>query len=274
VTAPDRTDHAPILVETHAAGIITLTLNRPELRNPISDPDLLEALIETLTRLDADKETRVIILTGAGSAFSSGGNLKAMGAAGGLNDPLPARTRMNYKYGIQRLPLLIEAMEVPVVVAVNGPAIGAGLDLALMCDVRIAAQSARFAESFVKVGIVPGDGGAWFLPRVVGFSKACEMALTGDAIDAAEALACGLVSKVVPDAELMEEALRMAHRIAANPTHVVRMTRRLLRQGRGASLDALLETSAAMQALAHATADHVEAVAALLERRAPAFTGR
>lgn len=273
MTAPHQTDHAPILVETHSTGIVTVTLNRPALRNPISDPDLLESLIETLGRLDADRGTRVIILTGAGSAFSSGGNLKTMGVSGGLNDPLPAQTRMNYKYGIQRLPLLIEAMEVPVVAAVNGPAIGAGLDLALMCDVRIAAQSARFAESFVKVGIVPGDGGAWFLPRVVGFSKACEMALTGDAIDASDALACGLVSKVVPDAELVEEARRMAQRIAANPTHVVRMTRRLLRQGRSVSLDALLETSAAMQALGHATADHAEAVTALLERRSPVFTG-
>lgn len=260
-------------METREGGIVTLTLNRPELRNPISDPDMLEMVIAALQRLDADRATRVIILTGAGSAFSSGGNLKSMGTTGGLNDPLPAQTRMNYKYGIQRLPLLIEAMEVPVVAAVNGPAIGAGLDLALMCDVRIAAQSARFAESFVKVGIVPGDGGAWFLPRVVGFTKACEMALTGDPIDAGEALACGLVSKVVPDAELMEEAVRMARRIAANPAHVVRMTRRLLRQGRNASLDALLEASAAMQALAHATADHAEAVAALLERRAPTFTG-
>lgn len=264
---------SPALLESREGGIVTLTLNLPELRNPISDPEVLEPLIAALARLDADKATRVIILTGAGSAFSSGGNLKTMGSSGGLNDPLPAQTRMNYKYGIQRLPLLIEAMEVPVVAAVNGPAIGAGLDLALMCDVRVAAASARFAESFVKVGIVPGDGGAWFLPRVVGFSKACEMALTGDAIDAAEALACGLVSKVVPDADLMVEAGRVAARIAANPPHVVRMTRRLLRQGRGASLEALLETSAAMQALAHATADHAEAVAALLERRAPAFTG-
>lgn len=262
------------LLETRDGGIVTLTLNLPELRNPISDAEILEPMLATLARLDADNATRAIILTGAGSAFSSGGNLKTMGATGGLNDALPAQTRLNYRRGIQRLPLLIEAMEVPLIAAVNGPAIGAGLDLALMCDLRIAAASARFAESFVKVGIVPGDGGAWFLPRVVGFSKACEMALTGDAIDAAEALACGLVSKVVDDATLMDEARALAARIAANPPHVVRMTRRLLRQGRVSDLPALLEVSAAMQALAHATSDHVEAVSALLERRKPAFTGR
>lgn len=262
------------VLEENADGIVTLTLNRPEQRNPISDEDVLETLIAALARLDADNATRAIIITGAGSAFSSGGNLKKMGASGGLNDPLPAQTRLNYRRGIQRLPLLIEAMEVPTIAAVNGPAVGAGCDLACMCDLRIAGESARFAESFVKVGIVPGDGGAWFLPRVVGFSKACEMALTGDAIDAREALACGLVSRVVPDADLLAEARALAARIAANPPHAVRMTRRLLRQGRNADLDSLLEMSAAMQALAHATDDHREAVAGLLERRAPHFTGR
>lgn len=262
------------VLEENADGIVTLTLNRPEQRNPISDDDVLETLIAALARLDADNATRAIIITGAGSAFSSGGNLKKMGASGGLNDPLPAQTRLNYRRGIQRLPLLIEAMEVPTIAAVNGPAVGAGCDLACMCDLRIAGESARFAESFVKVGIVPGDGGAWFLPRVVGFSKACEMALTGDAIDAREALACGLVSRVVPDADLLTEARALAARIAANPPHAVRMTRRLLRQGRNADLDSLLEMSAAMQALAHATDDHREAVAGLLERRDPHFTGR
>ncbi len=262
-----------LILEDRDAGIVTLTLNRPEQRNPVSDPEMIEALIDTLTRLDADMSTRVIVLTGAGKAFSTGGNLKAMGEAGGINDKLPAQTRRNYRLGIQRIPLLMEAMEVPVVAAVNGPAIGAGCDLACMCDVRIAGESARFAESFVKVGIVPGDGGAWLLPRVVGFAKASELALTGDTIDAAEALACGLVSQVVPDAELLESAKAVARRIAANPPHVVRMTRRLLREACKVKLDTLLEMSAAMQALAHATEDHKEAVAAFLEKRPPNFTG-
>lgn len=262
-----------LVLEENDGGIVTLTLNLPEQRNPISDEDMLEALLSTLERLDNDNSVRVIILTGAGSAFSSGGNLKKMGGTGGLNDPLPAKTRLNYKRGIQRLPLVIEAMEVPIIAAVNGPAIGAGCDLTCMCDLRIAGESARFAESFVKVGLVPGDGGAWLLPRVVGFSKACEMALTGEAIDAQDALACGLVSKVVPDADLLAEARALAERIAVNPVHAVRMTRRLLRQGRMSDLGAILEASAAMQALAHATSDHNEAVAALLGRRTPAFTG-
>ena len=264
---------ANLVLEDHDDGIVMLTLNLPEQRNPISDPDMIDALVDTVNRLDGDMSTRVIILTGAGNAFSSGGNIKKMGEAGGLNDKVAAQTRRNYRRGIQRIPLLFEAMEVPVIAAVNGPAIGAGCDLACMCDLRIAGESARFAESFVKVGIVPGDGGAWLLPRVVGFSKACEMALTGDVIDAAEALACGLVSRVVPDADLLPQARALAARIAANPPHVVRMTKRLLREGQTVKLDTLLEMSAAMQALAHATEDHKEAIAAVLGKRPPRFVG-
>jgi enoyl-CoA hydratase/carnithine racemase len=263
----------PILYEKDDAGIVTLTLNRPELRNPISDEDVLEAMHAALDRLERDRDVRVAILTGAGSAFSSGGNLKKMGSGGGLNDPLPARTRLNYRRGIQKLPLAFEALEVPVIAAVNGPAIGAGCDLTLMCDLRIASEEASFAESFVKVGIVPGDGGAWLLPRVVGFSKACEMALTGEPVDAREAKAIGLVSAVVPRAELLPAARKLALRIAANPPHAVRMTKRLLREAWTSRLEPLLELSAAMQALAHETRDHREAVAAMLGKRAPNFVG-
>jgi len=263
----------PILYERDGA-IVTLTLNLPELRNPISDNDVVDAIVAALDRLEEDEEARVAILTGAGPAFSGGGNLKTITQKGGLIDPLPVRTRSNYKRGIQRLPLRFAALEVPVIAAVNGPAIGAGCDLACMCDLRIAGESARFAESFVKLGIIPGDGGAWLLPRVVGFSKASEMALTGDAIDAHEALACGLVSKVVPDSELLAEARKLAERISVNPTQAVRMTKRLLWESHGASLATLLELSAAMQALAHATDDNREAMAAFLEKRKPDFTGR
>ena len=262
-----------LILRDEANGIVTLTLNQPELRNPISDGPTIEALIEAITAADRDMATRVVILTGAGRAFSTGGNINTMREGGGLNDPMPANTRRNYRNGIQRLPLLFEAIEVPVIAAVNGPAIGAGCDLACMCDIRIAGESAKFAESFVKLGIVPGDGGAWLLPRVVGFSKASEMAFTGDMLDAAEALACGLVSRVMPDAELLDAARALAARIAANPPHAVRMTKRLLREGRTASLAGILETSAAAQALCHTTADHHEAVAAFLEKRSPVFKG-
>ncbi len=169
-----------VLYHAGDQGIVTLTLNRPELRNAISDEDMVLALLAALDRLQNDRSARVAILTGAGSAFSSGGNLKKMGSGGGLNDPQPVRTRLNYRNGIQKLPLAFEALEIPVIAAVNGPAIGAGCDLTLMCDLRIASEKASFAENFVKIGLIPGDGGTWLLPRVVGFSKASEMALTGE----------------------------------------------------------------------------------------------
>ncbi len=264
---------SPPLILTRDGAVLTVTLNRPERRNPISDDDMVEALVTTMQAADADIAVRVVILTGAGTAFSSGGDLKQMKAGVGLRDGLPAQTRRNYKVGIQRLPLMFQALEVPVIAAINGPAIGAGCDLACMCDIRIAAESARFAESFVKIGIVPGDGGAWLLPRIIGFSRATELALTGDMITAQEALACGLVSRVVPDTELLVAARAVAERIAANPPHAVRMTKRLLREGQTASLGNILEMSAAMQSLAHATADHDEAVTAFVERRPPNFSG-
>ena len=256
-----------------ADHIATVMIDVPEQRNAISDAGVIDALIAALHRADADPEVRVVILTGAGPVFSSGGNVKAMAGAGSLRDPAPHRTRRNYRDQIQRIPLALEAIEVPVIAAVNGPAIGAGCDLACMCDLRIAAASARFAESFVKVGLVPGDGGAWLLPRIVGFAKAAEMALTGDAIDAQEALRCGLVSQVVPDAELPDAARRLAARIVVNPPIAVRLTRRLLREAWLSRLDSVLELSASMQALAHGTADHAEAVAAFVEKRPPNFAG-
>ncbi len=264
----------PVLYTRDAEGIVTLTLNRPDLRNPISDPEMVEGLCAALDRLDGDDEARVAILTGAGKGFSSGGNVKEMKpGSSSLNAGHPAGTRLNYKRGIQRLPLAFAALEVPVIAAVNGPAIGAGCDLACMCDLRVAGESANFAESFVKLGLIAGDGGAWLLPRVIGWSKAAEMALTGDMIDAAEALACGLVSRVVPDGELMDAARTLARRIAANPRHAVRMTKRLLWEGRRSDLGPLLEMAAAMQAITHTTGDHAEAVEAFLEKRSPQFKG-
>lgn len=263
----------PVIYEARD-GIATLTINKPDLRNPISEPDVVDALVVKLDQLNADRSVRVAIVTGAGSSFSSGGNLKTLQEGGGLDDPLAVVTRQNYKSGIQRIPLAFERLDVPIIAAVNGPAIGAGCDLACMCDLRIAAEGAKFAESFVKLGLVPGDGGAWLLPRIVGFSKACEMAFTGDAIDAAEALEIGLVSKVVPAKELLPAARNLALRIAENPPFAVRMTKRLLMEGRHTRLDTLLELSASMQALAHKTADHREAMEAILGRRPPMFTGQ
>lgn len=260
-----------ILLYEQEGGIVTLTLNRPALRNPVSDSDMLEALIGAAERINADRSVRVAILTGAGSAFSSGGNLKAMRERLTHAGTEAATTRYHYRDGIQRLTLAMCSLEVPLIAAVNGPAIGAGNDLACMCDIRIAAENASFAESFVRLGIIPGDGGAWLLPRAVGMSRACEMAFTGEAIDAATALAWGLVSRVVPGERLLASARELAGRIAANPGHALRMTKRLLKEGVHARLDTLLELSAGFQALAHQTRDHREALEAMLDKRAPRF---
>ena len=254
--------------------IVTLTLDMPEMRNPVSEPAIVSGLVDAVDRMNRDKSVRVAILTGAGSAFSSGGNLKAMAAPGGNADAPPIDNREWYTTGIQRVPLAFERLEVPIIAAVNGPAIGAGCDVACMCDIRIAARSASFAESFVKVGLVPGDGGAWLLPRAIGQSRAREMAFTGDAISADTALAWGLVSQVVEDDQLMATAQRLASRIAANPPQAVRLTKRLMTIGQDSTLERVLDVSAAMQPLAHATRDHREALAAFVEKRAPVFEGR
>ncbi|MGB5077201.1 MAG: crotonase/enoyl-CoA hydratase family protein [Sphingorhabdus sp.] len=263
-----------MLLQARDGAILTITLNMPEKRNPISDNSMVDALCDAMDAADRDIGVRCVILTGAGTAFSSGGDLKQMRPdVGGLRSAKPVETRRNYKYGIQRLPLLFQSLEVPVIAAVNGPAIGAGCDLACMCDIRVASTSARFAESFVKLGIIPGDGGAWLLPRIIGFSKATELALTGEMIDAVEALRIGLVSQVVDPEELNAAARRIADKIAANPPHAVRMTKRLLREGQTAELKNILELSAALQSVAHATADNDEAINAFIEKRAPIFTG-
>ncbi len=254
-------------------AVETWTLNRPDTRNAITDVETIAAIEQYVADANADAAIRAVVITGAGTAFSSGGNVKHMRDREGMFAGTPAEIRQGYRHGVQRIPQAMARLEVPAIAAVNGPAIGAGCDLTLMCDIRIASERAVFAESFVKVGLVPGDGGAWFLPRAVGLSRASEMAFTGEPIDAATALSWGLVSRVVPADELLAAAHELAARIAANPPHVLRMTKSLIRQGQHQSLDALLELSAAMQAIAHHTADHREAVTAMLDKRPPSFSG-
>jgi enoyl-CoA hydratase/carnithine racemase len=260
----------PFLTYTREGPVVTLTMDQPSTRNALNGGDVVDEFIRALDGANRDTSVRAIVLTAAGTVFSSGGNLKDMQRYAS-DDVTVDVIRDEYRRGIQRLPLAFRAIDVPVIAAVNGPAIGVGLDLACMCDIRIASENATFAESFVKVGLVPGDGGAWLLPRVVGMSRACEMAFTGDPLTAAQALACGLVSRVVAPEALKEEAVSLAQRIAANPGGVLRMTKRLLREGERADLQSVLEMSAGCQAIAHKSADHREAVEAFIEKRKPRF---
>jgi enoyl-CoA hydratase/carnithine racemase len=233
----------PLLIH-HEGAVTVLTLNRPENRNVISEPEVIDALESAVRDINADPEVRAVILTGTGPTFSSGGNVKHMRDRVGMFAGSPAELREGYRNGIQRIPRAMQACEVPTIAAVNGPAIGAGCDLALMCDIRLASTTAVFAESFVKVGLIPGDGGAWFLPRAVGWSRAHEMAFTGDAVDAATALSWGLVSQVTQPEKLLSAALDLAGRIAVNPPQALRMTKKLLQESQQRTLDSVLELSA------------------------------
>lgn len=247
--------------------IVTLTLNKPEERNALTSQEQWDAVVAATQRVQCDDTVKVVIVTGAGSAFCAGGNVKDFRDKKGLAAGSPADIRENYRRGIQQIPLAFYRLDVPTIAAVNGPAIGAGCDLACMCDIRIASENAKFAESFVKLGLIPGDGGAWLLQRVVGYAKAAELSFTGDMIDAAEAARIGLVSKVVPADQLLAEARTLAERIAANPGNALRMTKRLLREAQTTRLDTLLELSAAYQSLTHTSAEHDAAVAAFLAGR-------
>lgn len=261
---------APILVELHG-HVALLTINRPDTRNALSGEDMFSAFEQLFEQMNKDMSIRAAVLTGAGSAFCSGGNVAEMRDRHGMFEGSPKKITSNYRAGIQRIPRAFQTLQVPIIAAINGAAIGAGNDLACMCDIRIASRRARFAESFVKVGIIPGDGGCWLLPRVVGMSRAAELALTGETIDADEALRIGLVSKVVAPEALLNEAMELANRIAVNPPQVLRWTKQLLQQARTGTLDESLENAGHLQGLAHHTADHSEAISAFFEKRTPVF---
>ncbi len=263
----------PFLLVERDGPVVIATLNRPDERNAISQTAHSQEIADFCAQMTLDNTVRAIVLTGAGKSFCAGGNIKHMRDKGGMFAGSPYEIRNRYRTGIQMIPTALYELEVPVVAAVNGAAVGAGLDLACMCDVRIASDKAVFAESFVKLGIVPGDGGAWLLPRVIGMARASLMTLTGDIIDAACALEYGLVAEVVAPERVLPRALEVARSIAANPGHATRMAKRLLRDGQDMKLAPLLEMSAAYQALAHHTRDHEEAVAAFIEKRPPEFGG-
>ena len=256
-----------------SGSIVTLTINRPDARNPLGEEGDGELFAEAAARINADRDVRCAILTGAGKAFSAGGNLKAMREKSGSFSGAGVHIRDRYRGGIHRMVKALWNIEVPMVAAVNGAAIGLGNDVACLADMRIAADSAIFGATFLKVGLVPGDGGAWILPRTIGHARAAELFFTGDTIDAPTALAWGLVSRVVPADQLMAEAKALAERVCRQPPDVLRMTKKLMREGQNTTFDTIMEMSAAMQGLAHMTADHAEAVDAFFDKRTPHFKG-
>ena len=265
----------PFVLSARNGSIVTLTLNSPATRNAIGTALDCQDIVSAIDQTEADPQASCLVLTGAGTAFSAGGNLKGMKERSGIGRlDSPIATRNNYRAGVQRVIRRLWDCELPMIAAINGPAIGLGLDLACLCDMRIAAEGTKFASSFIKMGLIPGDGGAWVLPRTVGLANAAELILTGDTIDTEAALRMGLVSRVVPAAGLMEAAQALAARVVANPARTLRLAKRLLREGQQQRLSDVLELSSAYQALVHETQDHVEAVDAFLGKRPPNFTGR
>ncbi|PJE25237.1 MAG: enoyl-CoA hydratase [Mycobacterium sp.] len=249
-------------LEISGSGAVQVwTINLPEVGNAITGKDVISGFEAAVDAANADTTVGAVILTGSGKIFSAGGNVKEMADQTGIFGLGPLDQRYAYVDGIQRIPRALGRLEVPLIAAVNGAAIGAGCDLAMMADIRVASERASFAESFVQLGLIPGDGGSWFLQRAIGFERAAEMTLTGDRVDAATALQWGLVSRVVPHDELLPAAHELAERIAKNPPHALRMAKRLLQESRTGSLESTLAMAAAMQPLAHRDPEHERRIA-------------
>ncbi|MDB5699603.1 MAG: Enoyl-CoA hydratase/isomerase [Alphaproteobacteria bacterium] len=254
--------------------VAKLIFDRPDQRNAMgfgSDPgDFLARAAE----LNADESISCVILTGAGKAFSAGGDVKQLREWAHQASMHPKQLLALYEQGIHHLVQALWSLEMPVIAAINGAAIGLGNDLACLADIRIAAASAKFGATFLKIGLVPGDGGAWLLPRVIGWDRAAELYFTGKVIDAETALAYRLVTQVVDDAELMATAEALAASICEQPPQVLRLTKKLMRAGIEQSFPEVMSLSAAYQVLAHLTDDHREALDAMHDKRPAVFTGR
>ena len=251
-------------------NICLITLNREDTRNALT-PDVINELVNILENVDKNQNISCAILTGAGKSFSSGGNLHEINEMTGKEKMSQREIENWYRYGIQKIPSTFNKIDVPVIAAVNGHAIGAGNDLCTMCDIRIASEEAKFSESFLRIGIIPGDGGSWFLPKIIGLSRAAEMILTCDVLNAEKALEWGLISQIVPQEKLLDTAMELAKKIVNNPPEAIRRAKRLLRLSQNINLNTALEMAASQQSLLQMTNDHKEAIQALIERRKPEY---
>lgn len=253
--------------------IALLTLQRDDVRNALTGTHLVDDIVDTVTWADQTPEVSVLVITGAGSAFCAGGNIKEMKEKTGTFGGSVIEIQDQYRRGIQRMPLALHRAEIPIIAAVNGPAIGAGFDLACFCDLRLGSNKALFGETFINLGIVPGDGGAWFLQRLLGYQRAAELSFTGRLVKAEEALALGILLEVVAPEALLPRTMELAAEMAAKPPQVVRLTKRMLKLAQRQELPDFLDLCASFQGMAHHTSDHEEAVAAFLDKRPPRYTG-
>ena len=258
------------IVLATANRVATITLNRPDKRNAFT-MTMIDAWLAALQACQADEAVHAIVVTGAGRAFCAGGDIGEM-QEHASGTPLDRKNELWRR--IHRIALTLEDIDKPVIAAVNGAATGAGMDMALMADIRFAGASATFAETYVKVGLVPGDGGAYFLPRLVGVAKALELIWSGDFIDAREAERLGIVNRVLPDGELLPSTLAFAERLANGPTLALRMAKRAVYQSLNVDLRTSLDLVSSHYGIVTQSHDHGEAVAAFLDKREPRFEGR
>lgn len=245
--------------------VAMLTLNRHDVRNALTGTNLIDDIVTVAAWVNRTDEVSALILTGVGSAFCSGGNVKDMAERRGDFTGDAAEIANRYRRGIQRIPLALQQVEIPIIAAVNGPAMGAGFDLANMADIRLASSTATFGETFLNLGLIPGDGGAWFLQRLIGYQQAFELTLSGRIINATEAKALGIVLEVVEPAQLMARARELAAGFARQPPRAVRLTKRLMKMAQRMELKDFLDLSASFQGLCHQEPEHLEAVRRLLK---------
>jgi 2-(1,2-epoxy-1,2-dihydrophenyl)acetyl-CoA isomerase len=258
------------LIEAISEGIATLTLNRPDRLNALSTP-IMEGLLEALPRLARDTAVGAIVLTGAGRAFCAGGDVKRMAEEPIEGSKEQAVTRLRDRMEVSRL---LHEIPKPTIAMVNGPAAGAGMALALACDLRIAGQSARFVTAFANIGFSGDFGGSYFLSKLVGTGKARELYYTAEPVDATKALALGLVNQVVPDTHLAAATMELAGRLARGPRIALGLMKQNFNAAENGTLAQLLDLEARHQIETGRTDDHKEAARAFVEKRAPVFTGR
>ncbi|MDI6747347.1 MAG: enoyl-CoA hydratase-related protein [Rhodocyclaceae bacterium] len=247
--------------------IAIFTLDRDDVRNALTGTALIDDIIAVADWVNRCDDVSVLVITGAGTAFSSGGNVKDMAERGGDFAGNVAEVATRYRRGIQRIPLALQQVEVPIIAAVNGPAIGAGFDLANMADLRIASDRARFGETFLNLGIIPGDGGAWFMQRQIGYQRAFELTMSGRIIKAPEALELGVVLEVVTPENLLPRTLEHAARFAAQPPKALRLTKRLLKMAQRMELKDYLDLCAVLQGMCHNEPEHLAAVERFLAKK-------
>ncbi len=253
--------------------VASLKFNRDDVRNALTGTALVEDIVKVVQWINCDSTISCLIITGNGKAFCSGGNIKEMRDGQGTFSGTPAQIAEQYRRGIQRMSLAMHNIEIPVIAAVNGPAIGAGFDLACMCDIRLGCEHTLFGETFINLGLIPGDGGAWFLQQLVGYQKAAELTFSGRLVRAEEALELGLLLELVGADQLLKKATELAESFAAKAPQTLRMTKRLMKSGQRLDLADFLDLCSSYQASCHHTQDYRRAVNGFIDKTTVEYKG-